>query len=246
MRRASFFRDAVASFTNTRRQFLAQIELRCTSADASKLEENTWRVHRALRGRSIEAGVHAILKDVVHPERPRCAGDSIDGRRMAHRADGGRDCWILAARCVRRTALQYRMILVDANVVSEPPRAVPESRVADWLDAQTLETFCLSAITVAELRFGVRLPVGRRRDRLRNDLEGQVLPMFAGRVLAFNLVASQACSELMARARSAGLANSISDGYIAATATASGVMVATRGIAPLRAAGLETIDTWAA
>ncbi len=105
------------------------------------------------------------------------------------------------------------MILVDANVVSEPPRADPESRVADWLDVQTLETFCLSAITVAELRFGVRLPVGRRRDRLRNDLEGQVLPMFAGRVLAFNLVASQACSELIARARSAGLANSISDGY---------------------------------
>ena len=46
------------------------------------------------------------------------------------------------------------MILVDTNVVSEPLRAVPKPRVAEWLDAQALETLYLSAITVAELRFG--------------------------------------------------------------------------------------------
>ena len=56
------------------------------------------------------------------------------------------------------------MILVDTNVVSEPLRRAPEPRVAEWLDAQALETLFLSAITVAELRFGVRsLPAGRRR-----------------------------------------------------------------------------------
>ena len=48
------------------------------------------------------------------------------------------------------------MILVDTNVVSEPLRRAPEARVAEWLDAQALETLYLSAITVAELRFGVR------------------------------------------------------------------------------------------
>ena len=72
--------------------------------------------------------------------------------------------------------------MVDTNVVSEPLRRAPEPRVAHWLDAQALETLYLSAITVAELRFGVRsLPAGRRRDRLHEDLEGQVLPMFVGR-----------------------------------------------------------------
>ena len=85
------------------------------------------------------------------------------------------------------------MILVDTNVVSEPLRGAPEPSVAEWLDAQALETLYLSAITVAELRSGVRaLPAGRRRDRLHEDLERQVLPMFAGRVLAFDLPASQA------------------------------------------------------
>ena len=138
------------------------------------------------------------------------------------------------------------MILVDTNVVSEPLRRAPEPRVAEWLDAQALETLYLSAVTVAELRFGVRaLPDGRRRDRLNEDLEGQVLPMFAGRVLAFNLLASQAYAELMAKARSEGRTIPVSDGYIAATAAANGMMVATRDTAPFEAAGLKTVDPWA-
>ena len=137
------------------------------------------------------------------------------------------------------------MILVDTNVVSEPLRRAPELRVAEWLDAQALETLYLSAITVAELRFGVRsLPTGRRRNRLHEDLEGQVLPMFAGRVLAFDLPASQAYADLMTKARSEGRTIPVSDGYIAATAAANGMMVATRDTAPFEAAGLKTIDPW--
>ena len=137
------------------------------------------------------------------------------------------------------------MILVDTNVVSEPLRGAPEPRVAEWLDAQALETLYLSAITVAELRFGVRsLPAGRRRDRLDEDLEGQVLPMFAGRVLSFDLAASQAYAELMAKARSEGRTIPVSDGYIAATAAANGMMVATRDIGPFEAAGLRTVNPW--
>ncbi len=139
------------------------------------------------------------------------------------------------------------MMLVDTNVVSEPLRRTPEPRVAEWLDAQALETLHLSAITVAELRFGVRsLPAGRRRDRLHEDLEGRVLPMFAGRVLAFDLAASQDYAELMARARSAGRAIAVSDGYIAAIAAANAMTVATRDTAPFEAAGLKTVNPWLA
>ena len=139
------------------------------------------------------------------------------------------------------------MILVDTNVVSEPLRRVPEPRVADWLDAQALETLYLSAITVAELHFGVRaLPNGRRRNRLHEDLERQILPMFAGRVLPFDLAASQVYADLMAKTRTAGRAISVSDGYIAATAAANRMMVATRDTAPFEAAGLKTVNPWQA
>lgn len=137
------------------------------------------------------------------------------------------------------------MILLDTNVVSEPLRRDTEPRVAEWLDAQALETLYLSAVTVAELRFGVQvLPKGRRRERLRNHLEQEILPLFAGRILVFDLAASHAYAELMARARSVGKPISVSDGYIAATAAANAMRLATRDTAPFEAAGLETIDPW--
>ena len=99
------------------------------------------------------------------------------------------------------------MILVDTNVISEPLRKTPDPVVVEWIDAQSLETLYLSAITVAELRFGVAsLPTGKRRDRLHESMENRVLPLFTGRVLAFDLPASQAYAELMSRARAAGLA----------------------------------------
>ena len=47
------------------------------------------------------------------------------------------------------------MILIDTNVVSEPWKPAPDARVLAWLDAQAIETLFLSAVTVAELRFGI-------------------------------------------------------------------------------------------
>ena len=137
------------------------------------------------------------------------------------------------------------MIVLDTNVISAPLRPAPENRVTEWINAQALETLYLSAITVAEVRFGLAsLPAGKRRDRLQASLEKQVLPLFAGRVLPFDMSASQAYSELMAKARAAGLAIATADGYIAATAAANGMMVATRDVSPFKAAGLDVINPW--
>jgi predicted nucleic acid-binding protein len=137
------------------------------------------------------------------------------------------------------------MILVDTNVISEPLRKAADPVVIEWIDAQPLETLYLSAITVAELRFGVAsLPTGKRRDRLHESMENRVLPLFTGRVLAFDLPASQAYAELMSRARAAGLAISAADGYIAATAAANRMAVATRDAAAFAAAGIPVIDPW--
>jgi toxin FitB len=137
------------------------------------------------------------------------------------------------------------VILLDTNVVSEPLRASPEARVIEWIDAQPLETLFLSAITVAELRAGVALlPAGKRRTGLHHSLEKQVLPLFAGRVLPFDLACTQAYAALMATARAAGLAIASADGYIAAIAVANGLAVATRDTGPFKAAGAAVIDPW--
>lgn len=137
------------------------------------------------------------------------------------------------------------MILLDTNVVSEPLRAAPDARVVAWIDAQPLDTLFLSAITVAELRASVALlPAGKRRAGLHDSLETQVLALFAGRVLPFDLGCTQAYAELMAKARAVGLAIASADGYVAAIAAANGLVVATRDTAPFEAAGAAVINPW--
>lgn len=139
------------------------------------------------------------------------------------------------------------MILLDTNVVSEPLRPVPETRVIRWIDAQPLETLYLSAMTVAELRAGVALlPAGKRRAVLHESLEKRVLPMFAGRVLPFDLVCTSAYAELLAKVRKAGSGIETADACIAAVALANGLTVATRDTHPFQVAGLSVINPWAA
>jgi predicted nucleic acid-binding protein len=137
------------------------------------------------------------------------------------------------------------VILLDTNVVSEPLRVAPHAGVVAWIDAQPLETLFLSAITVAELRAGIsRMPAGKNRTRLRDRIETQVLPRFSGRVLAFDLAATQPYADLMARARAVGVVIGNYDGCIAAIAQANGLTIATRDSAPFKAAGLNVVDPW--
>ncbi|WP_431323229.1 type II toxin-antitoxin system VapC family toxin [Rhizobium sp. YTU87027] len=133
------------------------------------------------------------------------------------------------------------MIVLDTNVISELWKVEPDTNVLAWIDAQLIETLYLSTITVAELRYGLAtMPEGKRRAIYQDRLEREVLPAFSGRVLSFDLDASQAYAELMAGAKEAGKAN----GYIAATAAARGLMLATRDTSPFQAAGLNVVNPW--
>ena len=139
------------------------------------------------------------------------------------------------------------MIVVDTNVISELWRVEPDAGVLAWMDAQAIETLHLSAMTVAELRYGIAcMPEGRRRTFYQQRLEYEVLPAFSGRVLAFDLDTAKAYGELMSRARARGKAIATADGCIAATALAHGLMVATRDTRPFEAGGVETINPWTA
>jgi len=139
------------------------------------------------------------------------------------------------------------MILLDTNVISEPQRREPHARVLEWLDAQALETLYLSAVTVAELRAGIALmPVGKRRDSLHDNLEKRLLPMFANRVLSFDMACTKAYAELLATSRAAGVAVETADALIAAVALANGFAVATRDTRPFEVAGVNVINPWQA
>ncbi|MGK9235980.1 type II toxin-antitoxin system VapC family toxin [Inquilinus limosus] len=138
------------------------------------------------------------------------------------------------------------MILLDTNVVSESLRPAGDPAVLAWLDAQAVETLYLSAIGLAELRFGIAaLPDGRRKDTLQASLEQRIVPLFGERILPFDTDASEAYAALRARARAAGRAIGTVDGFIAAIAVAKRLAVATRDASPFDAAGLSVINPWA-
>jgi len=137
------------------------------------------------------------------------------------------------------------MIVLDTNIISELWKIKPEQNVIAWVDSQTVETLYLSAITVAELRFGIAtIPKGKRKSIYEDRLENQVLAIFSDRILPFDLAASKTYSDLMARAQQNGLAIGKADGYIAAIALVNKMAVATRDTSPFLAAGLNVINPW--
>ena len=137
------------------------------------------------------------------------------------------------------------MILLDTNVISEPLKLTADANVLAWIDAQIVETLYLSAISLAELRFGIAaLPPGKRRDTLHGSLEQRILPLFTDRILSFDAAASEAYAALRARARTEGRAIAPADGYIAAIAMTHSLIVATRDTGPFEAAGLTVINPW--
>jgi hypothetical protein len=137
------------------------------------------------------------------------------------------------------------MILLDTKVVSEPLKLTGDAGVLAWIDRQIIETLYLSTISLAEVRFGIAvLPSGKRREILRTSLEQRILPLFVGRILAFDTAASESYAVLRARARAEGRAIAPADGYIVVTAMTHGLIVATRDTGLFEAEGLAVINLW--
>ncbi|MFT3877120.1 MAG: type II toxin-antitoxin system VapC family toxin [Propioniciclava sp.] len=135
------------------------------------------------------------------------------------------------------------MILLDTNVVSEPLRLSPHPGVVTWLDAQHPATLYLSAISVAEIRYGIAsLPVGKRRTTLADRFERDVLPVFDVRILSFDEPAADHYAAMRAEMRSRGRAIGDLDAMIAAIALSRRLTISTRDTTPFLDAGLKVIN----
>ena len=137
------------------------------------------------------------------------------------------------------------MIVLDTNVVSESLRNAPHPGVIAWLDAWPLDTLFVTAVTEAELRFGIELlPAGRRRDSLHAQVQGALREDFAGRILPFDSQAAQAYAVIAAARRAAGRPISHPDGQIAAIARSHGASLATRDVHDFQGCGIDVADPW--
>lgn len=137
------------------------------------------------------------------------------------------------------------MIIVDTNILTEPLKPEPETRVLTWLDSQAVGTLFLTSTVVSEAFFGIeRLPEGRRENSFRHDLESLLLEYFPNRILSFDEKAARKFALIISDAERIGKNIQVSDGQIAAVAFTNGFSVATRDTAPFEAAGLKIINPW--
>ncbi len=125
--------------------------------------------------------------------------------------------------------------LVDANVLSEPTKPVPETRVLDWLRRHERH-LAVNPIVLGELEYGILLlPAGRRRARLERWFSEGVPRL---RVLDFDTATAATWARLLARLKRKGSAMPIKDSLIAASAIAHQLIIATRNTPDFKKAGV--------
>ena len=138
-----------------------------------------------------------------------------------------------------------RIIILDTNVVSETKRPVPNPVVVQWVAEKVRANLFITAVTEAELRYGLAImPAGQRRDSLIQQTEEMLSKDFAGKILPFDSAAAQAYPEIAVSRRRAGRPVKQHDCQIAAIARVYDAVVATRNISDFTDCGLELINPW--
>ena len=137
------------------------------------------------------------------------------------------------------------MIILDTNVVSELMRPAPDPAVEAWVGGREAATLFFTALSEAELHYGVAImPAGRRRDAIDAAIGSMLHDDFAGRILPFDSEAARAYAEIAAARRAAGRPISQVDGQIAAIARSRDMAVATRNTRDFADTGIDVIDPW--
>jgi toxin FitB len=125
--------------------------------------------------------------------------------------------------------------LVDANVLGEPTKKVPDSKVVDWLRENERE-IVFDPIILGELRFGILLlRSGRRRASLERWFDTGVQRL---RYLPCEAETGLRGAQLLASLRAAGRATPIKDSLIAASALVHDLTVFTRNRIDFEKAGV--------
>lgn len=129
--------------------------------------------------------------------------------------------------------------VVDSDVISETSRPRPNDAVVRWIQAEG--RWALTAVTVYELSRGIQLVTSARKRAFLDDWLARVLERSAD-VLPFDRATGLQAAQLAVRAQRSGKSVSQSDLFIAASAAARGLSLATRNVAHFRGFGIPVFD----
>ena len=134
------------------------------------------------------------------------------------------------------------MIVLDTDVVSELMRAVPAPEVEGWV--RTSSDLYTTAVTVAEVGYGVaRLPDGHRKDLL-GAAAAAVFSAFPQQVLAFDDAAARHYGRIVEHRDRAGTPIDGFDAPIASICRSRGATLATRSTRDFVDTGVALVDPW--
>lgn len=135
------------------------------------------------------------------------------------------------------------MYILDTNIISELIRPQPDKNVIGWISRQPLQRMYTTAITKAELYYGVLLqPDGKRREQLSNAIDVILKSGFDGHILSFDTISSEYFAEIAAIRRSIGKPISHADGQIAAICNQHQMTLLTRNVSDFSDCGIELIN----
>lgn len=137
------------------------------------------------------------------------------------------------------------MIVLDTNVVSELMRQAPAPGVARWVDTVAARDVFVTAVTAAELLYGVaQLPEGRRKQELYSKVDGLLAEDFRDQVLPFDRPAAVRYAEICVARERAGRPISMADAQTAAICRAWTADLATRNVDDFVNTGVNVLNPW--
>ena len=135
--------------------------------------------------------------------------------------------------------------LLDTCVISELVSKQPNKQVITWIDGVDDQLVYLSVITIGEIKRGIeKLPESRRKNRLDNWLNEDLLLRFDDRVLGIDLPVMLTWGTLVARLESLGRSLPAIDSLIAAIALHHDLQLVTRNEKDFAGAELIIVNPW--
>jgi hypothetical protein len=136
------------------------------------------------------------------------------------------------------------MWILDTNIVSEMVAPRPARQVLAWIGNAPKHRLFTTAISEAELFYGIeRMPAGRRREGLRVAIEA-VLHGLSNPILPFSSFDARAYGRLLARRTATGRTMSQSDAQIAAIVMSHQAILVTRNVRDFADSGIELLNPW--
>ena len=139
------------------------------------------------------------------------------------------------------------MSVLDTNAASEPMRPTPDRAVAVWRAQWSVEELFLTAISDAELRYGVMImPTGRQRALPDASMDRRLDIGFGERIPPFDSAEARTYAAIASSRRRAGRPISETDCRIAAISRARDGALATRNLRDFEGMGVNVVDPWSA